>query len=76
MPSDKHTHVQASGNAGALERLLGGVLLAGLNKTGHLLLGQLDLSSTKGREVDVCDLHGPGQQPLVRDSCSVGVVLP
>jgi hypothetical protein len=48
--------VQATGNAGAGKRLLVGVLLAGLHKTGHLLLGQLNLATTKGREVDVRNL--------------------
>lgn len=50
------THVQATSNAGTGERLLLGVLLAGLHETWHLLLGQLNLSSAKGREVDVCNL--------------------
>ncbi len=53
--------MQAAGNAGTLQWLLVGVLLAGLNKTGHLLLGQLNLSSAKGREVDVRNLAGLGQ---------------
>lgn len=54
------THVQATGDAGALQWLLLRVLLAGLHETGHLLLGQLNLSSAKGREVDVCNLCGAG----------------
>ena len=49
--------MQATGDAGSLERLLGGILLTGLHETWHLLLGQLNLSSAKGREVDVCNLH-------------------
>jgi hypothetical protein len=53
--------VQATSDAGTLQWLLVGVLLAGLDKTGHLLLGQLDLSSTKGREVDVGNLEGGGK---------------
>ena len=48
--------MQATSNAGALEWLLSSVLLAGLHETWHLLLGQLNLSSAKGREVDVCNL--------------------
>jgi hypothetical protein len=53
--------VQTPGNAGTLQWLLGGVLLTGENETGHLLLGQLNLSSTKGREVDVGNLEGECQ---------------
>lgn len=64
----RRTHVQATGNAGAREWLLVGVLLAGLDKTGHLLLGQLNLSSTKGREVDVRNLSTP-RQPLLALQC-------
>lgn len=52
----ERTHVQATSDTGTCQRLLVGVLLAGLDKTGHLLLGQLNLSSTKGREVDVRNL--------------------
>lgn len=53
----RHTHVQATGDASALEGLLSGVLLAGLDKARHFLLGQLNLASAKGREVDVCNLE-------------------
>jgi hypothetical protein len=52
--------VQATSDAGTLQWLLIGVLLAGLDKTGHLLLGQLDLATTKGREVDVGNLKERG----------------
>lgn len=53
----RHTHVQATGDASALEGLLSGVLLTGLDKARHFLLGQLNLASAKGREVDVCNLE-------------------
>lgn len=49
--------MQAASNAGALERLVLGVLLASSHKTGHLVLGELDLAATKGRETDVSDLE-------------------
>ena len=50
------THVQATSNAGALQWLLLGVLLASGHETWHLLLGEVNLSTAKGREVDVRDL--------------------
>jgi len=49
-------HVKAASNAGASKRLLSTELLAGGHETGHLLLGELNLATTKGREVDVGDL--------------------
>lgn len=52
----EHTHVQATGDTGALQWLLLGVLLACLHKTRHLLLGELNLATAKGREVDVGNL--------------------
>lgn len=54
--SGKLTHVKAASNAGTGERLLSTELLTGGHETGHLLLGQLNLATTKGREVDVGDL--------------------
>lgn len=51
-----HTHVQTASDTGTLQWLLIGVLGACLHKTRHLLLGQLNLSSAKGREVDVGNL--------------------
>jgi hypothetical protein len=53
----KRTHVQATGDAGTLEGLVLGVLLAGSHETGHLVLGELDLAATEGRERDVGDLE-------------------
>ena len=50
------THVQATSDAGTGQWLLLCVLLTRLNETWHLLLGQLNLSSAKGGEVDVCHL--------------------
>lgn len=52
----KHTHVQATGDTGTLERLVLSVLLASLHKTGHLLLGKVDLPAPEGSQVDVGDL--------------------
>jgi hypothetical protein len=54
--SGKLTHVKAASNAGTSKRLLSTELLTGGHKTRHLLLGQLNLATTKGREVDVGDL--------------------
>lgn len=44
----KHTHVQATGDAGTLEGLVGTVLLTDGHETGHLNLGELDLAATEG----------------------------
>lgn len=55
--SERLTHVQAAGNAGALQWLVCGVLLAGGHQTRHLVLGELNLAATKGREADVSDLE-------------------
>jgi hypothetical protein len=46
-------HVERTGDAGALEDLLGTVLLAKSHKTGHLVLGELDLLATEGGEANV-----------------------
>jgi hypothetical protein len=44
----KHTHVQATGDTGTLEGLVGTVLLTDGHETGHLNLGELDLAATEG----------------------------
>lgn len=49
--------MQATGDAGALEGLLLGVLLAGGHKTGHLVLGELDLATTESGQAEVGDLE-------------------
>jgi hypothetical protein len=49
--------VQATGDAGALERLLLGVLLTGGHETGHLVLGELDLATTESGQAEVGDLE-------------------
>jgi len=54
--TSKHTHVQAAGNAGALQRLVLGVLPACLHETRHLVLGELNLTAAKRREAEVGDL--------------------
>lgn len=48
--------MQAAGNAGTLQWLVVGVLLACLHETRHLVLGELDLATAKGREGEVSDL--------------------
>lgn len=53
----QRTHVQAASNAGALQRLVGGVLLASSHETGHLVLGELDLAAAEGGQRDVGDLE-------------------
>lgn len=58
--------MQATSNAGSLEGLLLGVLLTRSHETRHLLLGEINLSTAKGREVDVCDLHSLCQQSCHR----------
>lgn len=50
-------HVQATGDAGTLERLVLGILLAGGHETRHLVLGELDLLATKGGKGKVSDLE-------------------
>jgi hypothetical protein len=52
----EHTHVQATSDAGTLQGLVLGVLLTGGHETGHLLLGEINLATAKGREVDVGNL--------------------
>ena len=49
-------HVQAAGDARALERLLLAVLLAQRHEAGHLLLGDGDLLAAPVGEADVLDL--------------------
>ena len=41
-----HTHVQAAGDAGALQWLLGRVLFSRRHETGHLVLGELLLAGS------------------------------
>ena len=52
----KPTHVKAASNAGTLQWLLAGVLFSGCHETRHLTLGELDLTTTKGRQRHVGDL--------------------
>jgi len=66
---DGLTHVKAASNAGAGERLLSTELLTGGHKTRHLLLGELNLATAEGREVDVGDLVLLGG--LGRHDCGV-----
>ena len=49
-------HVQAAGDAGALERLLSAELFAQRHQTGHLVLGDGDLFAAPAGELDVLDL--------------------
>jgi hypothetical protein len=63
------THVKAASNASTSKRLLSTELLAGGHKTRHLLLGQLNLATAEGREVDVGDLVLLGG--LGRHDCGV-----
>lgn len=55
--SFKLTHVEASGNTSALQRLLCGILLASCHETWHLILGEFNLTATKGREADIGNLE-------------------
>lgn len=48
--------MQATSNAGTLERLVLGVLQTSGHQTGHLLLGEVDLPAPEGGQVDVGDL--------------------
>lgn len=50
-------HVQAAGNAGTLEGLVRGILLTSSHKTGHLVLGKLDLLAAEGSQGQVGDLE-------------------
>ena len=52
--------MQATSNAGTLERLLSGILLASGHETGHFMLGELNLATTKGRQRDISDLEFTG----------------
>jgi len=70
---DEHSrldgHVQAAGDAGTLQGLGSGVLLAGLHETGHLVLGKLDLLAAEGGKRDVGDLEvlgGSGHCRMIR----------
>ena len=63
------THVKAASNASTSKRLLSTELLAGGHETGHLLLGELNLATAEGREVDVGDLVLLGG--LGRHDCGV-----
>ena len=49
--------MKATGDTSALQWLLLVVLLAGGHETRHLMLGELNLAATKGREVDVGNLE-------------------
>lgn len=49
--------MQAASNAGTLQWLLLSVLAAGGHETRHLVLGELNLAATEGRETDVSDLE-------------------
>ena len=71
--NDKLTHVKAASNAGTGKRLLSTELLTGGHETGHLLLGELNLATTEGREVDVGDLVLLGG--LGRHDCGCVVVV-
>jgi len=51
------SHVKAASNAGTLERLISGIPLAGGDKTGHLVLGELNLLAAESREGEVSDLE-------------------
>lgn len=62
--------MQATSNAGSLQGLLAGVAGTRLHQTGHLILGELDLAATKGRERDVSDLEGVCG--LARHDCECG----
>ena len=44
------THVKATGDTSTLQRLLGAVLLADGHQTGHLILGELNLPTSEGRQ--------------------------
>jgi prepilin-type processing-associated H-X9-DG protein len=46
----QRTHVQATCDAGTLQRLVGTVLFADGHQTGHLNLGELNLAAAKGSE--------------------------
>jgi hypothetical protein len=46
-------HVEGSGNAGTFEDLLGTVLLAEGNETGHLVFSELDLLATESGETNI-----------------------
>jgi hypothetical protein len=46
--NDQHTHVKTTSNTGTGEGLVSTVLLTDGHKTGHLNLGELDLTATEG----------------------------
>lgn len=60
--------MQATSNAGSLERLALGIAGTRLHQTGHLILSELDLAAAEGGERDVGDLEGVGG--LGRHFCS------
>jgi hypothetical protein len=64
---NRRTHVQATGDAGALEGLLLGVLLTGGHETGHLVLGELDLAATESGQAEVGDLELLGGSTHIDD---------
>jgi hypothetical protein len=49
--------VKTSSDTGTSQRLVGLVLPADSHQTGHLILGQLDLTATERRKTDVGDLE-------------------
>ena len=53
-------HVKAASDTGTGEGLVGGVLGSGLDETGHLVLGELNLLAAKGSEGEVGDLELAG----------------
>lgn len=48
--SGRHTHVQATGDTGTLEGLVGTISAADGHETGHLNLGELDLAAAEGSQ--------------------------
>lgn len=48
--SGRHTHVQATGDTGTLEGLVGTISAADGHETGHLNLGELNLAAAKGSQ--------------------------
>jgi hypothetical protein len=61
--------VKTSSNAGTGQRLLLGVLCANGHETGHLILSQINLATTEGREADVSDLELVGGSRHVGGMC-------
>ncbi len=67
-----HGHVQRAGDAGAGQRLRGGVLLADRHQAGHLVLGEGDLLAAEGGEGQVGDLEVLGVGCGRHSGCSRG----